>query len=162
MPVMALLAKVLDRAKLLAWALVFIAGVLLVTPIAFKVAHRVSSRHGLVAGVITGLFAAGFVGFTVTAVAMTRASDVRQLPPEERYRTIRHLYAAALCLVAGMFLEGIVWDDARRFAWPIAVVLGLAVSLIAVRLRLWALGQAADWNDRNEKKKPVTLGRPPA
>src|SRR5438477_10128699 len=99
-------ALLFDRAKLLGWALVFVLGVLLINPILFGVGKAVTGRHGLVAGIIAALFAAGFVGFVVTFAAMSRGAELKQLTPERRRKYVYRLYAAAFCFIASIVIEG--------------------------------------------------------
>jgi hypothetical protein len=141
-------SKVVDRLKLIAWALVFIAGVLLVTPIAFKVAGSTARQHGVVVGVVSGLFAAALVGFALTAIAIYRTSDLRRLTPEQKRKFVLRLYGAAVCFVLGIFLEVLAHPFRSDVAWPIAAALFVAVGLAAGRLRAWALSQAADWESK--------------
>ena len=98
-------SKLINRVKLVTWALVFVVGVLLVNPIAFKLGALAFAHHGVVVGVATGLFAGAFVGFSLTAAAMIRSADLRLLSAVQCSRFMFGLYGAALCFIAGMVIE---------------------------------------------------------
>ena len=146
------MSKLIDRVKLVAWALVFLVGVLLVNPIAFKLGALAFAHHGVVVGIATGLFAGAFVGFSLTAAAMTRSADLRRLSALQRSRFIFSLYGAALCVIVGMIVEVIGGAVRSTFAWPIAVLVIIATVVIGARLREWGLSQADDWK-QNETQK---------
>jgi len=145
-------SKLVDRVKLIAWALVFLVGVLLVNPIAFELGAITVAHHGLVIGVATGLFAGAFVGLILTLTAMTRSADLRRLSPVQRTRFVLGLYGAALCFVAGMAIEVIGGAVRSMFAWPITVLVIVAAVVIGARLREWGLRQADDWNQHGIQK----------
>jgi hypothetical protein len=138
-------SKAIDRAKLVTWALVFVLGVLLVNPIAFKLGALALAHHGVAVGVATGLFAGAFVGFSLTAAAMIRSADLRRLSAAQRSRFMFGLYGAALCFIAGMLVEVVGGAVRSMFAWPVAVLVIIATLVIGARLRQWSLSQTDDW-----------------
>ncbi len=132
----------IDRLRLIAWATVFFIGVLLIVPVAFKVAEATSS-HGAFIAVAAGMISAGIIGYILTAAAMSRASDLRELNPEDRTSYITRLYSVALVVAVSLALDAVAFGMHSDFAWPLALVISVAALLTTARLRSWAMSQAS-------------------